>query len=946
MTANELRQSFLDFFQARGHTIVPSASLMPTSPNLLFTNAGMNQFVPYFLGTEKAPYNPPRAADTQKCIRAGGKHNDLEDVGYDTYHHTLFEMLGNWSFGDYFKAEAIQWAWDLVVGTWGFPANRLYTTVYAPSKGDPSEFDQEAYDHWARLFKAAGLDPKIHIVNGNVKDNFWAMGDTGPCGPCSELHVDLTPKGDTKGKLVNGSDPRCIEIWNLVFIQFNRDEDGTYRPLPAKHVDTGMGFERACSIIQCTKGFTDFSKLASNYDTDVFAPIFAKLAALTGHSYTATVPASRTGLSDQEQTDVAFRVIGDHIRTLSFSIADGILPGNKGRNYVLRGILRRAVRFGRHLGLGEKEPFMPKLVPVLVEHFGQAFPELRTQQAAITETLAAEEMLFNRTLDRGLKFFDETASKAQAAKRGFPPEMVVKLWETYGFPLDLTGLMLTERGLTTDATKVEELIQKHKDTGSEGQTSQVVSAVKIESSARTEFIGYDRDETKATILELIEEGDDIIAIVDRCPLYVEKGGQVGDTGVLISNRQRIPIVAATTAGEAICLHLGRKPRNLAPGMVVTVRVDQLRRRDIEAHHSATHLLHWALHEKVDRDAVQQGSSVSPDRLRFDFNSKALTAAQLAAVEQLVNERIAAAESVSWVEVPHKQIQGRADIMQFFGDKYGERVRVVQIGGNRDQLNGYSMELCGGTHVRNTLAIGPCVIKSEGAVAAGIRRIEAICGKAAKAYLAETFAALSTEIEDLASQAAASAKELGEKAPTPAQIEIPGTEFLHVKDMPLVTRALAELRTTRDALRDRAIELRKKIQKRDAKDRAAQADSVLGELVAQAQKGKAALPSIVHHFGEGDGELVLEALTSLKKRQFPGVAILTAVEQDENKVHIGISVDPSRTKDASAGDLMKELAPIVGGRGGGKPELARGAGTDPGKVEAFLEAARKQLAAAK
>jgi alanyl-tRNA synthetase len=943
MTANELRQSFLDFFQARGHTIVPSASLMPTSPNLLFTNAGMNQFVPYFLGTEKAPYNPPRSADTQKCIRAGGKHNDLEDVGYDTYHHTLFEMLGNWSFGDYFKAEAIQWAWELVVDTWGFPANRLYTTVYKPGPGDPSEFDQEAYDHWARLFTKAGLDPKVHIVNGNVKDNFWAMGDTGPCGPCSELHVDLTPKGDTKGKLVNASDPRCIEIWNLVFIQFNRDEDGTYRPLPAKHVDTGMGFERACSIMQCTNGFKDFRKLASNYDTDVFAPIFAKLTELTGRKYTATVPASRTGLSDQEQTDVAFRVIGDHIRTLSFSIADGILPGNKGRNYVLRGILRRAVRFGRQLGLGEGEPFLPKLVPVLVEHFGHAFPELRVQQATVVETLGAEENLFNRTLDRGLKFFDDAASRAQAAKTAFPPDMVVKLWETYGFPLDLTGLMLTERGLATDQAQVEALIEKHKHTGAEGQTSQIVSAVKIESDVVSKFVGYDKDEIIATVLELIEDGESLVAIVDQSPFYIEKGGQVGDTGVLIFNRQRIPVATATMAGEAICLHLGRRPKGLTSGAKVRLRVDQMRRRDIEAHHTATHLLHWALHENVDRDAVQQGSFVAPERLRFDFNSKALTAGQIAAIEQAVNERVAAAEPVSWVEVPHKQIQGRTDIMQFFGDKYGDVVRVVQIGGARSQLNGYSMELCGGTHVRNTQAIGPCIIKSEGAVAAGIRRIEALCGRAAKTYLAESFAALRKEIGELTTQAATLAGDLGETSSAPVAIETPRTEFLQARDMPAVTLALGELRATRDALRDRVIDLRKKIQKRDAKDRAAQADSVLSELVSQAETQKSSLPSIIHHFGEGDAELVLEALTSLKKRQFPGVAILTAVEPDENKVHIGISVDPSRTREASAGDLMKELAPIVGGRGGGKPELARGAGTEPGKVGELLDAARRQLA---
>src|SRR4051812_22896185 len=353
MTSSEIRQSFLDFFKSKQHTIVPSSSLMPDSPNLLFTNAGMNQFVPIFLGQQPCPYNPPRAADTQKCIRAGGKHNDLEDVGLDTYHHTFFEMLGNWSFGNYFKKEAIDWAWELVTSIWKFPPNRLYATVYSPdkSKGDPSDFDQEAWDIWAGHFRAAGLDPQVHIVNGNKKDNFWMMGETGPCGPCSELHVDLTPAGDTQGSLVNKGTAECIEIWNLVFIQFNANPDGTFTPLPAKHVDTGMGFERVTAIIQCTKNFTKFDGIISNYETDVFRPIFQKLEQLSGKKYTSTLPQSgSTGDTEQEKIDVAFRVIADHIRTLSFAIADGILPGNNDRNYVLRRILRRAVRYGRALG--------------------------------------------------------------------------------------------------------------------------------------------------------------------------------------------------------------------------------------------------------------------------------------------------------------------------------------------------------------------------------------------------------------------------------------------------------------------------------------------------------------------------------------------------------------------------------------------------------------------
>src|SRR5436190_14105646 len=410
-TSAEIRQSFLDFFKSKGHTTVPSSSLLPDSPNLLFTNAGMNQFVPIFLGQRTPdvskwpgaiPGSDTRAADTQKCIRAGGKHNDLEDVGLDTYHHTFFEMLGNWSFGDYFKKEAIEWAWELVTEVWKFPKHRIYATVYKPdkSKGDPSGLDQEAYDFWAEKFRAAGLDPNVHIVYGNKKDNFWMMGETGPCGPCSEIHVDLTPAGDSKGALVNQGSAECIEIWNLVFIQFNANPDGTFSPLPAKHVDTGMGFERVTSFIQCTKNFTDFNRIVSNYETDIFRPIFDKIEKLSGKKYGSTLPpAGTTGTTEQEKIDIAFRVIADHIRTLSFAIADGITPSNEGRGYVLRRILRRAVRYGRTLGF--HEPFFFKLVDVVAKTMGEVFPEIRTKQKTIEETIRREETAFNKTVDRG-----------------------------------------------------------------------------------------------------------------------------------------------------------------------------------------------------------------------------------------------------------------------------------------------------------------------------------------------------------------------------------------------------------------------------------------------------------------------------------------------------------------------------------------------------------------
>src|SRR5664279_5733688 len=558
MTSAEIRQSFLDFFKSKGHTIVPSSSLMPDSPNLLFTNAGMNQFVPIFLDQRAPdvskwagaiPGSDTRAADTQKCIRAGGKHNDLEDVGLDTYHHTFFEMLGNWSFGDYFKKEAIDWAWELVVGIWKFPPSRLYATVYSPDKTkyDPSEFDQEAWNFWAEKFRSVNLDPAVHIVHGNKKDNFWMMGETGPCGPCSELHVDLTPAGDTKGSLVNKGDARCIEIWNLVFMQFNANPDGTFSPLPAKHVDTGMGFERVTSIIQGTKNLTDFKHAKiSNYETDIFRPIFDALEKMSGKKYGSTLPSTAAGASpEQIQLDIAFRVIADHIRTLSFAIADGIQPGNNDRNYVLRRILRRAVRYGRTLGF--HEPFFYKLVDVLADTMGDVFPEIRARKKQVQETIRTEEEAFNKTLDRGIDLFESEVfgnAVMQAARRdgytksayteqtfdlirdGHPTislsmeqlkrgawnqflksaptilgDDAFKLYDTYGFPLDLTELMARERGLTVDKDGFEKLMEEQRVRARSAQKKEVISLSQLETTAPTKFVGFDNLAVQATVLE-------------------------------------------------------------------------------------------------------------------------------------------------------------------------------------------------------------------------------------------------------------------------------------------------------------------------------------------------------------------------------------------------------------------------------------------------------------
>src|SRR5438874_160303 len=508
-TSAQIRQSFLDFFREKQHTIVPSSSLLPDAPNLLFTNAGMNQFVPIFLGQQKAPWKPARVADTQKCIRAGGKHNDLEDVGLDTYHHTFFEMLGNWSFGDYFKKEAIEWAWELVVERWKFPAQRLYATVYRPGPGEPSEFDQEAHEHWARLFQDADLDPKIHVLTAGKADNFWMMGDTGPCGPCSELHVDLTPDGDTRGALVNKNDPRCFEIWNLVFVQFNANADGSFSPLPQCHVDTGMGFERATAIIQGTKNLTDFSGTISNYETDIFRPIFDEIEKLSGKKYASMLHdrSQPPALNFQQATDVAFRVIADHIRALSFAIADGIIPSNEGRGYVLRRILRRAIRYGRTLDF--HEPFFFKLVDVVAKTMGDVFPEIRVKQKSIKERIRHEEESFNKTLDKGIEEFEammrgmKSDASIVAPLGGWPilpGRSVFKLYDTYGFPLDLTELMARERGFIVDVAEFEKLMDEQRERGRKTQKKEEISVEKGELKAEpTKYLGYDFLEAEAVV---------------------------------------------------------------------------------------------------------------------------------------------------------------------------------------------------------------------------------------------------------------------------------------------------------------------------------------------------------------------------------------------------------------------------------------------------------------
>jgi alanyl-tRNA synthetase/REP element-mobilizing transposase RayT len=1306
MTSQQIRQSFLDFFKSKSHTIVPSSSLMPDSPNLLFTNAGMNQFVPIFLGQTKCPYTPGRAADTQKCIRAGGKHNDLDDVGLDTYHHTFFEMLGNWSFGDYFKREAIDWAWELIVTIWKFPPQRLYATVYNPdkSKNDPSEFDQEAWNFWAEKFRSVGLDPAIHIVNGNKKDNFWMMGETGPCGPCSELHVDLTPDGDTRGSLVNKGDARCIEIWNLVFIQFNANPDGTFSPLPAKHVDTGMGFERVTSIIQGTKNFSDFvNAKISNYETDIFRPIFDELEKLSGKKYgstlpqisgsasvvemgsatvpvapvgvsptesstqgakyykrrlphferpwakymvsfstrerkplspeardivlksllfghdqrryqlyaacvmpdhvhflfepqikeqdkdgkpifwplpelfhsiksftaheinklekttgqvwenesfdrmirgdadleekfhyicrnpwdsgvvpitenypwlwtpdapiakrsaaelkgSATVPVASVGVSptesararqtsssaqssshapeaaardaqqgdrdgrapqsnaphSQEQIalDIAFRVIADHIRTLSFAIADGIQPGNTDRNYVLRRILRRAVRYGRTLGF--HEPFFYKLVDVLADTMGDVFPEIRARKKQVQETIRTEEEAFNKTLDNGIEIFEGNAKAireineflvsiperrkkiesvigeiASAPKpseasneilldlllditraigdeeyervawegeeaiarsinsyraaianwnthwnslmrglydvanewsgkdfdqdflvhnlhrfqdgfaraeiesqreivlfRTFPSQIAFKLYDTYGFPLDLTELMARERGLTVDKEGFEKLMEEQRARARAAQKKEVISLSQIETTAPTKFTGFEKLESPARVLEVVSVKDKTAVVLDTSPFYAEMGGQVGDTGEIsgggnlwrISNTQksgntflhfidrgarpsRSPFVASrdehsvggtpTDAGETPALPI--------PESVVTLSVDRKRRDAIQRHHTVTHLLHWALHEVASKEASQKGSFVGPDKLTFDFNSAPLTPQQIADIEKLVNEKILENAPVTWLEVKHSHIKDRKDVMQFFGDKYGEWVRVVQIGGKPTALDGYSMELCGGTHTRATGEIGLFRIVSEAAVAAGVRRIEAVAGL-------EAYKRVNEELHLI--------KNLAGKVNSPVH----------------------ELDKKIESLLAHQKELEKQLKSAQQREAAGTAKDLLAKM--ETING---IPAIIVNLGAADGD-ALQAIADSLKSQFKGVIVLGGASN--GAVSLIAAVTSDFTAKVQAGKIIQTIAPIVGGKGGGKPDNARGGGKDAAKLDEALAKVKSLLA---
>jgi len=857
MTSREIRQQFLDFFKSKEHRIVHSAPVVPfDDPTLLFTNAGMNQFKDVFLGTGSREYS--RAADTQKCIRVSGKHNDLEEVGHDTYHHTFFEMLGNWSFGNYYKAEAIEWAWELLTEWWKLPKERLWATVYRT--------DDEAIELW----KTKTDIKHDHILRFDEKDNFWEMGETGPCGPCSEIHINLTDDYDNP-KYVNAGVPECIEIWNLVFIQYNRNAEGVLEELPAKHVDTGMGFERACAVIQGK---------SSNYDTDVFTPLIERVSEISGVKY------------DTEENKIPMRVIADHIRTLTFAIADGAVPGNDGRGYVLRRILRRAARYGRKLGLNK--PFLYSLVDILVNTMGDIFTEIIDKQNYIEKVIKAEEESFNHTLDRGIELFEKITADLKAENKNLiPGEDVFKLYDTFGFPVDLTNVMAKEKGFTIDETKFNELMEAQKQRGREATKDKFasstfvlndLSAFELLGDPECEFTGWKETSTKAKIIgHKKEEGTDLI-ILDKTPFYVEAGGQIDDLGKIIVNGNAFEVVDVTKVdGKTVHIIANPDDAQIVTGAEVVAEVDSARRWDIMRNHSATHLLDAALRTVLGTHVQQAGSYVGPDRLRFDFSHYAkVTDAEIAQIETMVNAEIRKNVPLSHhLSIPFEDAKKMGALM-FFGDKYGDKVNVVQFGN-------FSMEFCGGTHVHNSSEIGFFKILSESSIASGIRRIEAVTGRGVEEYIQQMIAGQKAQEEKYAELAEAKRK---------------------------LEKEIADLKL---------------------KEKLSQIDGVLAKPVEvegiKIYKAKVAADNMDEIKSFGD---------ELRNRIDEGVGVLVAKIEDKVGLVCIVTDGLMKDKNLSAGKIIGDLAKIVGGGGGGRPHLATAGGKDVEKIGEVLEQVEKAV----
>ncbi len=850
MTSTEIRDQFLNFFKEKNHRIVHSSPVVPfDDPTLLFTNAGMNQFKDVFLGTGSRDYK--RAANTQKCIRVSGKHNDLEEVGHDTYHHTFFEMLGNWSFGDYYKAEAIRWAWELLTEVWKLPKERLWATVYRT--------DDEAYELW----KTETDIKHSHILRFDEKDNFWEMGETGPCGPCSEIHINLSDDYDNP-KLVNAGLPECMEIWNLVFIQFNKDENGQMHELPSKHVDTGMGFERLCAVLQNKN---------SNYDTDVFTPLIKAVSKLSGQKYQSQI------------NQIAMRVIADHIRTLTFAITDGAVPGNEGRGYVLRRILRRAARYGRKLNLDK--PFQYKLVNVVVDTMGGVFPEIKEKQAYVEKVIKAEEESFNSTLDRGIELFDQIISDLKKKKETIiPGSEVFKLYDTFGFPVDLTNVMAVEQGFTIDEQGFEKLMEQQKQMGKKASKEKLasinisikdLSSFEIQSDAPVEFTGYDTLRTNAKVTGSKKEKDTDLVILDRTPFYVEAGGQIDDTGEIIVNDAHLDVVDVTKIENKI-IHIIQNESDLPliPGTTIIAHVDEERRWDIMRNHTAAHFLHSALRLILGTHVQQAGSYVGPDRLRFDFIHFAkLSESELRDIESLVNEELRKNIGLQHHRnIPFDEAKKMGALM-FFGDKYGDKVNVVQFGN-------FSLEFCGGTHVKNSSEIGLFKIISESSIASGIRRIEAVTGTGVEKF-----------IENQIQKIKQSDEKISELLETKKKLEKELAEFKLKGKLGLIDKVI----TTPSLIN--GIKVFKSVISADSMDE-------------------------LKSFGD-----------ELRNKMKSGIGVLFSDIDGKALIVCVVSDDLIKEKKVSAGKIVGELAKLVGGGGGGKQHLATAGGKDISGIPSAL-----------
>ncbi|MCC7349033.1 MAG: alanine--tRNA ligase [Phycisphaerales bacterium] len=885
MTSQQIRQQFIDFFvQKHGHAFVPSSPVVPLDdPTLLFANAGMNQFKPIFLGSERPSH--PRAANTQKCIRAGGKHNDLDDVGKDTYHHTFFEMLGNWSFGDYFKKEAIEWAWELLTGVWGLDKQRLHVTVFMGDPAEGLEADMEAAEYW----KTRTDINHAHIHLGNKKDNFWEMGDTGPCGPCSEIHIDLTP--DKSGaRLVNGGDPRVMEIWNLVFIQFNRGADGRLSPLPARHIDTGMGFERICAVLQAK---------SSNYDTDVFAPLMKAIGDLSGRNY---------GGKLDDPADIAFRVIADHARMSTFAITDGAVPSNKKRGAVLRSVIRRAVRFG-YQQLGQREPFLHRLVPVLADQMGEAFPELRHNPKQVAEIIHGEERDFLGTIERGLKVFEEAAARAGDHGGRVRGEDLFTLHATLGFPADLTAQLATERGLKVDLDEYDRLWDEHVKISGKGRKQQSQVAVDLGGFKKTDdSLKYQGFVTEGTVQGWVLENDAVrhgrlnedqqaAILLDRTTFYAEQGGQAGDVGVIQTATGRFEVTLTDRKGDWV-LHWGTVAEgHLEAQQHAMVKVDR-RRSDTMRNHTTTHLLNWALRRVLGDHIDQKGSLVDAEKLRFDFSHpQSLTAEQITHVERLVNEKIYSDLPVSATVMPLADAKKIAGVRAVFGEKYPDPVRVIAVGVNDPhQANAeHSVEFCGGTHLSRTGEAGFFKIIAEEAVSKGVRRVTAVTGRGAVEHVQKMEQGLRHVQQALSAPVDEAPKRIA-------------------------------------ALQDEIRQLKKKLQSGGG---GVQEPKAFADAALDSSNG----PLVVAEYKGATTEQMLSAVDSIKKRRESFAVLLGAVSDDKVNFVAAVS-DDLIAKGFKAGDWVREAAKITGGGGGGRPQLAQAGGKDPQKLPDALHAARE------